>query len=691
MPQARIDRLNNQHTSLSVTGVWSPEARTRGTWHGQKSLMTRAAAQIRLDDLSGLSAVMRKRHTVILALLMAGSAFGSAGPVATTPTSLPQAADRPYLGTLSLDVDATDIRHKIYQVHESIPVMAGSVTTLLYPQWETASHAPTGAVSRLAGLMIRAGGKNLSWTRDPYHPYAFQVRVPNDARSLDLAFQFLSPATAREGALSMTPALVNVSWQSMLLYPAGYYVRDIPVTAALKLPHGFTAFTALNVHGVADDTLHFAPVSLETLVDSPVYAGLYTRRIALTADTHPVFLDLLADAPPYLAISDATIARFSQTVEATERLFGTPPWKRYDMLVSLSDAFPGPGGTEHLQSGENNLSADFFSNEHDHLLDRDLIWHELVHAWNGKHRVPEGLWTPDFNTPSDDSLLWVYEGQTQFWGEVIAARFGHRSRQDTLDQWAFEAATMMARKGRAWKSLVDSSLDPVFDAGHHVTWVDWQRREDYYLEGPLFWLDVDAVIRQKTDGRRSLDDLAHTFFQGTDADDASTYSFADLCQALNRIAPYDWAGFLKQKLNSHDDTGLLDGLAKNGYALSFTDTPTPYYLQSEQDNGATDLSFSIGLTVDAKGLVRSLAWEGPAFRAGISVGTHIVQVNGQAFSPENLKAAVEASTQKPIRLAIEAEGETFTVELPYKGLLRYPHLVRTPGVADGLGPVLGSR
>ncbi|MGC1551113.1 MAG: M61 family peptidase [Rhodanobacter sp.] len=632
---------------------------------------------------------MYRRYAFALALLATSPVFGSAGPQANAAVpSLPQAVDRPYPGTITLDVDATDIRHKVYQVHESIPVTPGSVTTLLYPQWETASHGPTAMVNRLAGLLIHAAGKPLDWVRDPYNPYAFQIRVPEDVSTLDLQFQFLSPATSREGALSMTPALINVQWQSMLLYPAGYYVRDIPFVATLKLPHDFAAFTALDTRPSSDDELRFSPVSLETLVDSPVYAGLHTRRIPLTNDAHPVFLDLLADAQQSLAITDATVAGFKRTVEGTEQLFGTPPWQRYDMLVSLSDDFPGPGGVEHLASAENNLAADFFTHEQAHLLDRDLIWHELVHAWNGKHRLPEGLWTPDFNTPSDDSLLWVYEGQTQFWGEVTAARYGERSQQDTLDMWAFEAAMMQARSGRVWKSLADSSLDPVFDAGHHVTWTDWQRREDYYLEGPLFWLDVDATLRQKSGGHRSLDDLAHRFFQGTHPTETSTYSFADLCQALDDIAHSDWATFLRQKLNSHDDNGLLDGLTKNGYALSFTDTPTAYFLQSEQDNGVTDLTFSIGLTVDAKGNVRSLAWEGPAFRAGVSIGTHIVDVNGKTFSTENLKAAVADSLHQPIRLSIDAEGESSTIDIPYRGPLRYPHLKRLPGTTDGLAEVL---
>ncbi|GGA03450.1 peptidase M61 [Dyella caseinilytica] len=600
---------------------------------------------------------------------------------------MPQAIDRAFPGTVLLAVDASDTRHKVFHVHEKLPVVAGSDVTLLYPQWETASHAPTGLVSRLAGLMIRADGDVVSWSRDPYNPFAFHVHVPSAVHSLDLDFQYLSPATAHEGALSMTPALINVQWQSMLMYPAGYYVRDIPFAATLKLPPKFSAFTSLTVMHATDGLLQMAPVSLEALVDSPVYAGMHTRQIQLTHDAHPVFLDLLADTSPSLAVSDDTIARFARTVQGTEQLFGTPPWQRYEMLVSLSDDFPGPGGTEHLSSAENNLAPDFFTNEHQHVLESDLIWHELVHAWNGKHRVPQGLWTADFNMPADDSLLWVYEGQTQFWGEVLAARYGERSRQDTLDQWAFEAATMQALPARTWKSLADSSLDPVFDAGHHVTWKDWQRREDYYLEGPLFWLDIDAELRQRSHGKYSLNDLARRFFGGTNPDETSTYTFVDLCEALNRITPNDWAGLLKQKLDSHDDQGLLDGLTKNGYKLVFDATPTTYFLQNEQENGVTDLSFSIGLTVDAKGVVRSVAWEGPAFRAGVSVGTRIQMVDGAAFSVVNLKAAITASDHQAIQLAIEADGGDSTVEIPYHGALRYPHLARIPGTKDGLATV----
>ena len=634
---------------------------------------------------------MIKNCAIGIPYFVASPFLGSTGPAAVPATPVvPIAVDQVYPGTITLAVDATDTRHKVFQVHETIPVVPGSHITLLYPQWETASHAPTGSVSRLAGLTIRAGSETVNWKRDPYNTFAFHVHVPEATRSLDLDFQFLSPTSLREGVVLMTPALINVQWQSMLLYPAGHYVRDIPIAASLKLPAKFSAFTALTNKPATEGLLHMAPVSLETLVDSPVYAGMHARRIQLTHDAHPVFLNLLADTSASLAISDDTIARYARTTRAIEKLFGTPPWQRHEMLVSLSDAFPGPGGTEHLSSAEINLAPNFFTDTSRHLLDRDLFWHELVHAWNGKHRMPQGLWAADFNTPTDNSLLWVYEGQTQFWGEVLAARHSARSRQDTLDMWAFEAATMQALPARKWKSLADSSFDPVFVTGRRIAWKDWQRREDYYLEGPLFWLDIDAEIRRISHGQRSLDDFAKRFFGGTNPDETSTYTFADVCEALNQIAPADWESMLKRKLDSHDEQGLLDGLIRNGYQLVFDATPTPYFLENEEENGAIDLSFSIGLTVDAKGGVRSVAWNGPAFRAGISVGTRIRQVGGRDFSIDALKDAITASGTQPTRLVIEADREASTVEVPYQGPLRYPHLARIPGTKDGLASVIST-
>jgi len=284
-----------------------------------------------------------------------------------------------------------------------------------------------------------------------------------------------------------------------------------------------------------------------------------------------------------------------------------------------------------------------------------------------------------------NSLLWVYEGLTEYWGRVLAARAGLRSPQDTLDALALDAAIASARVGRAWKSLQDSNNDPLYMAGHPVAWRDWQRREDYYPEGVLLWLAVDGVLREKSDGRRSLDDFARSFFGIDDGSRVTrTYTFEDVCAALNRIAPYDWASFLRERLDTHGDAHLLDGLRRAGYALVFTDTPTEAFRQAEADGGSVDLGYSIGLAIGNGGVVKSVSWRGAAFLAGIGTGDHIVSVNGVAYSGDALRAAVKSAAHAPLDLGVESDGKTRTIRVVYGGTLRYPRLERLDGAEEGL-------
>lgn len=634
---------------------------------------------------------MQFRLVVSLHLALAGAATAQVGigpQPAPPPPPIPAPRDVRFDGTIALAVDATDTRHKVFQVHEVIPVQAPGDLILLYPEWETSSHAATASVKSLAGLVIHAGGRRIEWQRDPVDPHAFHVAVPGDAPSVELDFQYLSPASARSGAMVITPDLANVQWQSMLLYPAGWFARDLAIAATLTLPAGFRAATSLVVDHVAGGTIAFRPTDLETLVDAPVYAGRYVKQLELAAGP-PITLDLLADAPADLEIPAGELAKLRALVEQTRRLFRAQHYDRYHFLVSLSDSLPSGGGLEHLESSENNLPAGYFLDLAHQLPNRDLLAHEYVHSWNGRFRQPADLWTPNFNVAMRNSLLWVYEGQTELWGRVLGARAGLRTQQDTLDQIALDAATAARRIGRSWKSLQDSTNDPLFVAGHPIDWHDWQRREDYYPEGVMLWLDIDGRIRQQTGGKKSLDDVARGLFGIHDGSRVTvTYTFADVCAALDHVAPGDWATLLRQRLDRHDDRGLLDGLTRGGYRLVYTDTPTEAFRQAELDGGAIDLSDSIGLTVTPAGIVRSVAWHGPAFVAGITLGARLVSVNGKPYDPEALKAAIQASTTTPLDVACEANGRAQTVRIDYRGTLRYPRLVRIAGTPDLLGQLL---
>jgi len=611
---------------------------------------------------------------IVAALIaMAGpcAAQVGAGPTAITLPPQRVASDHPYPGVVDLSVDAADVDHKIIRVRETLPVTGPGVMTLLYPQWETASHAPTAEANALAGLQIRAdGGDPLAWRRDPFDVFAFQVQPPADARRLTLDFQYVSSTSP--GRLQMEPDALSVQWQSVLLYPAGWYARDIPVRASVRTPAGFTTASSLSPD---EGGTSYKPVSLETLVDSPVFGGRKMRSIDLgRLDDAPVSMRLFADDAAALNVSDDYRAKLKTMVAQTGAVFGPPHFKHYDFLVSLSELLPSGGGTEHLRSSENNLPPDFFAHPQDHLIYQDLLAHEFVHSWNGKFRTPAGLWTPDFNTPSKNDLLWVYEGETEYWGIVLAARAGLRTRQQTLDLFAVKAAAARARVGRRWKSLADSSLDPVFDSGHGVTWRDWQGREAYYVEGVLLWLDVDTLIRERTGGRRSLDDFARAFYGVGDHSEAPlTYSMDDLCSALARVAPGDWRAFFDERLNAHDDAHLLDGLRRGGYELVDSDAPTQTARQAEVDEGGLDLRASLGVLVGKGGRIRRLAWDSVAFRAGIGPEAVLTSVNGAAYTDAALLTALRAPPAA-FKLGFSQDGHNRVATITGAGAPRYPSL-----------------
>lgn len=612
------------------------------------------------------------------------------GPVAVAPPpALPAPRDRSFDGSIALFVDATDADHQVFSLHETIPVQQSGDVVLLYPKWETASHAPTASVAELAGMVVHVDGKRVEWRRDDVHMHAFHVTVPAGARSIAVDFQFLAPA--RENLLR--PDMVKVPWQRVLLYPAGWYVRDIPVRATLRLAAGLRPVTSLAFDANNAGVLTFEPVTLERLVDAPVYAARYMRRIPMgPAAAKPVQLDLLADAPDDLAITSSQVDAMKAMVAQTLKVFGPAPYRHYDAIVSLSDALNPSGGIEHLEEGENMLPPTYFRDPGQQLDNLDLIAHELVHAWNGRWREPADLWSPTFNQPAMGSLLWVYEGQTEFWGRVLAARAGLRDRQQSLDKIALDADMVANFRGRSWKTLQDGSNDATYMAGHHVAWRDWQGRENYYPEGVLLWLDVEARLRELSGGRRGLDDFARRFFKADDgAATTRTYTFKDICDALNAVAPNDWSAFLTRHLRTHDTSEALAGLARAGWKLVYTDVPTETFRQDEADAGASNLDDSLGLWIDAKGEVRSVQWNGPVFRAGLSPGARVVKVNDEPFSTPVLLAAVATSASRPLRIEFEYGGREKAASIPYPGGLRYPHLERIAGTHDWLSPLLQAR
>jgi predicted metalloprotease with PDZ domain len=625
-------------------------------------------------------------------LALSGPALAQTSP-APQPYPMPPKTeapqDTPYPGLLKVHVDATDLDHHIFRVHETIPVAKAGPMTILYPQWLPGNHAANGPMKNIGGVVFRAGGKVVPWMRDPVDVFAFHIEVPAGATSIDIDFDFLSAVAGDEGRIVMTPEMLSLQWINLAMYPAGHFTRRIQIEPSVRFPDGWTPFSALETTGTAAGVTHYKAVDFDVLADSPMIAGRYARQIDLDPGAAvPVRLDVIADRAELLEATPDQIEKHRALVQQAYKLYGSQHYNHYDFLFSLSDRMGG-SGLEHHRSSEDGTIPDYFTNWSKTPASHDLLPHEYTHSWNGKFRRPADLWTPNLNVPMRGSLLWVYEGQTQYWGFVLSGRSGMLSKQEALDALAATAATYANRVGREWRSVEDTTNDPVIASRRPQPWTSFQRSEDYYSEGQLVWLDADTLIREKSGGKRSLDDFAKAFF-GVDNGNWSevVYTFDDVVAALNKVQPYDWAKFLNERINQVAPKPPLDGLERGGWKLVYTDTPTDYFKSAEARRKSTDLTYSIGLVLGREADITAVQWEGPAFKAGLTIGAKVLAVNGIGFDADRLKTAItEAKKGAPLDLLVKAGDHFKTVSIIYRGGLRYPRLERVEGTPDLLSAI----
>jgi len=641
--------------------VQVPEIKRKSTeGHGRKNTLLRHAA------------------AVLLALLAAPSFAQSAPHAVPIVDTIPTARDVAYPGTIALQVDATDVWRSIFRTREEIPVASGTHDLiLLYPQWRPGNHSPSGRMAQVSELRFTVAGKPVRWRRDPLEPFAFHVELPPGATSVTAELTYAGALQSSEGAVLANPDLFDLEWDRLSLYPAGHYVRDIRVRPSVTLPPGWNAASALDGGTAAGDTRSFAETDYETLADSPLFAGHAMRSFDLGES---VRLHLFADDPKNLEADPALIEAHRKLVREAMALFGGKHFDHYDFLMALSDNFAGIG-TEHQRSTEMQAAAATYRQPAQHGEELRVVAHEFTHSWNGKFKRPARLWTPDFRTPMQGDLLWVYEGQTQFWGYVLGARSGVQSKDMVLGEMASSAASYASMPGRAWRSVEDTTAEPVVAYHQAKVWPTLTRSEDYYREGALVWLEVDQILRRRTGGKRGLDDFARAFFGGNDRGQV-TYELADVIAALNALAPYDWRQFFAERIQSPGQPAPLAGIEAAGYRLAFRDTPNPYEAEILTSAGALSLSYSLGMTLDRTGKIGGVRWETPAFAARLVEGMQVMAVDGKAYSHDAMKAAVVAAkdSAEPIRLLVKRGDTVMSVAIDYHGGLRYPWLEpKAPG------------
>jgi predicted metalloprotease with PDZ domain len=592
--------------------------------------------------------------------------------------------------TVTIVVDATTAPRKIMHAHLMIPATPGDLT-LYYPKWIPGEHAPDGPVDDLAGLKFSAGGKILKWRRDLLDGFTLHVDVPAGASEVQAELDFLSPATFEGGfsaGSSVTEKMAVISWNQALLYPKGWKSDDINYSASLWLPQGWKFGTPLPVTSRNGNEVHFATVSLTTLVDSPVITGEYLKVVPLAQDPLTE-MDIAADSAAALEAPQEVWDRYKVLVVQANKLFGAHHYRDYHFLYSLSDHV-AHFGLEHHESDDSRVDEHGLVDETARKLEAGLLPHEYVHSWNGKFRRPADLATTDYQQPMQDDLLWVYEGLTEYLGSVLTARSGLLTPEQSRDELAITAADLDHLPGRAWRNLQDTA-----DAAPQLyfsprSWRSWRRSTDFYEEDTLNWLWADVIIRQQSKGAKSLDDFCKLFHGAPSTGPMiKPYTFDDVVNTLNQVAAYDWRGFWTDRLTNHGPGAPLNGIEGSGWKVVYDDTPSEMMRAGEGDERGVTATYSIGLALRTDGGVTDTVEGMAAAKAGIGPGMKIIAVNGRQYSPAVFRDALKAGKTgtEPLELLVENTDYYKTYKIDYHGGERYPHLVRDESKPDLLDEI----
>jgi len=596
--------------------------------------------------------------------------------------------------TIRITADLSDAPRKLYHAEIDLPVTPGALT-LTTPAWIPGTHMPAGPASAITGVVFTANGQTLPWRRDDENLYEFHVTVPAGATTLHAHLDCI--ATER-----VTQKLAVLEWEKLLLYPADTPVREIPIEPTVKIPAGWSLGTALTPVDARDypkpasGTIRFAATNVEQLEDSPIIAGEYFHEYPLAQTVAPKhYIDVVADYPEDAELRPALLAEIANLVREADALYASHHYNAYHFLLTLSDVAGGEG-LEHGQSSDNGVGEKDYASAASQLRDSDLLSHEFTHSWNGKYRRPAELYQPDFATAQHGALLWVYEGMTQYLGNVLAARSGLKTAQQYRDMLAMVAAGLDATPGRLWRPTEDTAVAASLLRGGSRAWDNWRRGQDYYFEGELLWLDADTLIRKLTDNKKSLDDFQKLFLGkgGNTSALIVPYTFDEIVADLNQVAPYDWAKFLSDRVDVINPRADVAGIERGGYRLVYRDKPSAAQRTLEATahgrSSGLDCWYSLGLNLTGDGVINDVRWNGPADQARLAPGDKLIAVNGDIFSNEALQAAIRAakSSTEPIRLIVQADKFVRTAQISYHDGERYPALERIEGAPAYLDDII---
>ena len=595
---------------------------------------------------------------------------------------------------IRITADLTEAPRKLYHAEIDLPVKSGP-NTFITPEWIPGNHRPTGPVEDITGVVFTADGKPLYWRRDDQNLYEYHVDIPKGVTTLHAHLDCIVTSRADD-------KIAVLEWEKLLLYPANIPVRDIAIQPSVTVPAGWGIGTALAPTGTYDPnakvggTTQFQPTTVEQLEDSPVISGENFHEFALAPEITPKhYIDVVSDEPEDSNLRPQLLDEISNLVREADSAYASHHYHVYHFLLTLSD-LTGGEGLEHGQSSDNGTGEKAFASQQGQLADADLLSHEFTHSWNGKYRRPFNLYQADFATMQQGSLLWVYEGMTQYMGNVLAARSGLKSQAAYRDLLSASAANLDYKSGREWRPTEDTAIAASILRSDGPAWSNWRRGQDYYQEGELFWLDADTKIRELTNDQKSLTDFLHIFLGkgGNTGPLIVTYNRDELVRDLNDVVKFDWASFIHDRIDLINPHADLDGITRGGYKLVYQDHPSDSAASmirafSRRGAAGPNVWYSLGLQLSADGTIYDVRWGSLADKAKLAPGQKLIAVNNLVFSTEALHHAIIAAktSSEPLHFLMQSEQYITPVNIDYHDGERYPVMVRVEGTKDYLDEI----
>lgn len=603
---------------------------------------------------------------------------------------------------IQITADLTDAPRKLFHAEIDLPVRPGPVS-LTEAAWIPGHHAQKFVESDITGIVFTANSQTIPWQRDDVDLYKFHVTVPAGVTTLHAHLDYIANAKA-------TPELAVLEWEDLMLYPAGVPVRQITIQPSVVVPRNWGIATSLRPTSPYDPqhpaggTVHYAATTVETLEDSPIMAGINFKEYPLNATARgaadakglgqqkPVYIDVAGDTPEDAVLRPSVVADLEHLVTEAAAMYNSTHYESYHFLLTLTK-FPPYGGLEHHESSDNSLPPNALKTDAALQAGGPVLSHEYTHSWNGKYRRPAGLATANYAEPMRGELLWVYEGLTDYLGNVLGARCGFMTPEQYRSYLASTAAEQDNTSGRRWRSTEDTAV-AISGLQVGAAWGNWRRSADYYPEGDIVWLDVDTTIRKLTHDKKNLRDFLAIFVagKGSTPPEIVPYDFDELVADLNQVVPYDWAKFLHERVYTVQPHVDAEGIEQGGWKLVYTDKPNEYEEARSTDfhrgQSGENVWYSLGLKLDAQGAISDVRVGSPADAAKLAPGEKIMAVNELVYSGDAMKDAVRATkTGGPMNLIVQNDIHVRTVAIDYHDGERYPHLERIEGTPDYLDEI----